>query len=194
MDYGQPTQSANIPDSFTAGAGNNNPEINTFESENNLDLTNPESSWGQAPERDPRTIGSKVGKSAEMDLPMPEATSPIETPNIHELGKVFDREQPIVPSPSHQAKTPLEDTKIIEESLSSNIEPIKITEKLNDSGIKFVNDAENKLTADGNAEEYYDSIRGANGGFDQAMEASFGELSNWQPTDVKTPQPKEVAW
>ena len=63
MDYGQKQSTDGSQAFFTAGVGNLAAEKNTYEAENNLDLTNDATSW--APEHDLRNIGNRAIFSPE---------------------------------------------------------------------------------------------------------------------------------
>ena len=87
MDYGQNTQSDSAPDFFTAGAG-----TNTFEAENNLDLTNNQADWSSPIERSNRDIGSKAMNTPEMPYNNPDTE--LASAESNEMGKIVNLEMP----------------------------------------------------------------------------------------------------
>lgn len=83
MDYGQTKNSQNNQAFFTAGVGNLPEDQNSFEAENNLNLSNDAASW--LPERDTRTIGSKaIFSTAEVPITaeLVEKTPDLGTPDL----------------------------------------------------------------------------------------------------------------
>lgn len=63
MDYGQPTQQNTSPEIFSgisSGQGSNDPNINNFEAENNLNTDN----WDVIPDRNPSNVGNIAISSA----------------------------------------------------------------------------------------------------------------------------------
>lgn len=86
MDYGQKQSTDGSQAFFTAGVGNLAAEKNTYEAENNLDLTNDATSW--APEHDLRNIGNRAIFSPEEIQDSPEiisAKTPDSSPEIVEM-------------------------------------------------------------------------------------------------------------
>lgn len=88
MDYGQQqTQAGQAAQTaqpfFTAGQGTADPNQNTFNPENNLDLSGFGASWGVTPERDSRSIGNRaISSSAEpVFSASSEAPQTVITPN-----------------------------------------------------------------------------------------------------------------
>jgi hypothetical protein len=70
MDYSQKGQTGDVIDFFTAGVGNVPADQNTYQSENNLDLTNNQTSWDMNKEMQPsventRNIGNRAILSSE---------------------------------------------------------------------------------------------------------------------------------
>ena len=68
MDYSQKGQLANEPSSFfTPGVGNIPANQNTYEEENNLDLTNDQTPWNvdKASSENIRAIGNRAISSSE---------------------------------------------------------------------------------------------------------------------------------
>lgn len=83
MDYGQTKKSQNDQGFFTAGVGNLPEDQNTFEAENNLNLSNDMASW--SPERDTRSFGNRVISStteAPLDAELIPKEGPLEAPDL----------------------------------------------------------------------------------------------------------------
>lgn len=110
MDYGHVSQSSSSSSSdfFTAGAGTNEVDQNTFESENNLDLTNNITSWngapGQAASNAAQTRNVGAGALAG-NIVMPEIYPPNYengslqlAPGRPALGQIVDTEMPPMPA------------------------------------------------------------------------------------------------
>ena len=155
MDYGHATQSDNSNSGafFTAGAGTQSVDDNTFENENNLDLANP--TWGNTSpqiERNPRNIGANVLASHESNLmpqTPPEASSYQRTSAKPEIGQIVNLEMP--PSSSKVAEPHAPDQTSIKGLFSGD----KLTEK----GLELINEEETKFRQ--GAEEvadFYDKI------------------------------------
>lgn len=76
MDYDQSIQMQNSPEFFSVGQGVNNPNINNFESENNLNIEN----WNVTPDKNPSAVGNKAISSALQNennpLPLPSSEIP----------------------------------------------------------------------------------------------------------------------
>lgn len=78
MDYGQTTQTKHSePEQpfFTAGVGAESANLNTFESENNLDLTNAQTSWNSREASNLRGLGNNAINSIDKNHPEPIKTS-----------------------------------------------------------------------------------------------------------------------
>ena len=167
MDYGQPTQpngSAQEPEFFTSGAGTNSENENTFEAENNLDLTNNQVSWGTTEARDPRNLGGSAIASAEKLTPAttPETPKFPEAPQIPtesynstpELGQVVPAMPPGYTAPPTATSEQTPPTQPFDESA------LKTTDKLDLRAVKIVDDAIAKLNQDGDIASFYDTARG----------------------------------
>ena len=139
MDYGH----TNLPD--------NSPVFSTpdnFEANDNLDLTNPETSWNQpvSIEHNKKALGSEaLANSLEMP-PSPE----------QELGKPIPYSTNLDPI-AQPANDMTSDAEIAQKALDIKPEPIKTTEYLNDEGIKAIDDLNEQLAQDEiPLEDYYD--------------------------------------
>lgn len=78
MDYGQTAQTKNSePEQpfFTAGVGAESANLNTFEPENNLDLTNTQTSWNSGEASNLRGLGNNAINSIDKNHPEPIKTS-----------------------------------------------------------------------------------------------------------------------
>ena len=167
MDYGQPMQSSGTnqeADFFTSGAGTNSENENTFEAENNLDLTNTQSHWGASPERNPRNLGNSAITSSGEATPVsrPEIPKFPEAPRAAneslntapELGQIV----PAMP-PGYAYESPSQNT-------TSDATPgfdeaaLKTADRLDSRAVKIVDDAIAKLNQDGNIADFYDTARG----------------------------------
>lgn len=100
MDYGHTgQQNLENRDFFTAGAGLQDEEVNNFEAENNLDLSNPETSWQDSSEIESKVDFKKVGKNAIDDQLVEKREEFIPEESV-ELGQVQDMGLP----PEYMAK------------------------------------------------------------------------------------------
>ena len=158
MDYGHATKSTDAPAFFTSGAGTNDENVNNFESEDNLDLTNDLTNWAPQIEHDKQGIGSSAISSFEAGMPLPgkmEQNTPV-------LGEI----KPYLPpgaNPGEALTAPslATDSEIIEQSLTPTLKSVKTTEYLNAEGIKALDNSIQKFNQDGNAAEFYDEVRNA---------------------------------
>lgn len=140
MNYGH----TNLPD--------NSPVFSTpdnFEANDNLDLTNPETSWNQpvSIEHNKKALGSEaLANSLEMP-PLPE----------QELGKPIPYSTNLDPI-AQPANDMASDAEIAQKALDIKPEPIKTTENLNDEGIKAVESLNERLIqGEISLDDYYDS-------------------------------------
>ena len=178
MDYGRTNPPTDTPEFFTSGAGTNDENVNNFEANNNLDLTNPESAWEQPMtlERDERAIGSKTKISSE--LPMPTA----EMPTAPKYGEIIDLESAPVPKPfpdqpGSNEKTENHDTEPVERALTPSLESLKTTDRLSEEGVKAIENEKQEFIQTGNAEKFYANVRTKM--LPKHMEQSYGANSNW---------------
>lgn len=163
MDYGRTNPPTDTPDFFTSGAGTNDENVNNFEANNNLDLTNPESTWDQpmTPERDERAIGNKTKISSE--LPMPTA----EMPAAPRYGEIIDLEPAPVPKPfPDQPDQPDQNTpeqiggiEEMHQPLTPENDLEQDPDRISDAEMKEVEKNYQKLSQDGNTEQYYAATR-----------------------------------
>lgn len=187
MNYGQPVQTDNF-ESISVGNGTNDPNFNGNNPSENVDTSN----WDVHPDRDDKTIGSKVKTLSEVALPMPgdQEKGPSPMPDnpysvdLFELGKATDYNQAPTRAHHFRQKGQNDDIKPIEDALSSSKESIRITKNLNDSGINEVEKVKRELASNPSPDygATYDEIRGIEGMVDEAMQ-SFGSDSVWQPGD-----------
>lgn len=104
---------------FTEGAGTNSTQINVFESENNLDLTNQATSWDATPARGPRDLNNPrdprgIGRMAAQGVAPAEPEYPVAPENsgiyssatevAPNFGEIVDLEMPptgtdVIPQP-----------------------------------------------------------------------------------------------
>ena len=172
MDYGQSRQNNQQPtapqDFFTVGAGVNNPNVNNFEPENNLDISSGE--WGDSIEHDAQNIGKsallgknqteRYGVAGESTEPrsnsfefMPGAPEPLSAPPS----------QPIDAQDNQKA--------------TINFDHLKTSEALSPLGVQEVVKAINQLNKDDKIADFYDTAR-------QMMAAnlknSYGDKANWR--------------
>ena len=152
MDYGQSSQlPGNKQPFFTAGAGSISPNLNNFESENNLDLTN-ESTWEQPEsEHDYRGIGNSAINPFDNEL---QGNSNQENTDLEAQGKAAQIAEidPLMPPSSE----PLEAN-----SFHRPIHPSMDGEHLSRTTLNEVHQAVAKLNQTGDAAGFYDTIRGA---------------------------------
>ena len=141
------------------------PTPNNVEANDNLDLSNPETSWEQPipTEHDKKAIGSSALNPVE--LSMPPSTQEITPP----LGEITEHSlQPeaaprIYQSATEQSSMNKEsDTNIIEEAISPSLESVKTTDRLSEESVKATDDFINKFEK-GEIElsDFYDSSRDA---------------------------------
>lgn len=204
MDYGQTGQTEQPQAFFTAGAGTNDVNVNTFGAENNLDLSNETTSWASPVEATRQGIGAgALGvTSAQM------AQTANATP---EVGAMPPMEIPGMPMPSNEAAprgvgveldpnlvpggrsemqnglgevVELTPPPVAEEPSAADVaasaagfdkENIKTTDTLNEAGVKGVEMAITKLKQDGNIADFYTLVRGEM--LDANMDNSFGANS-----------------
>ena len=151
MDYGQKMQSNDTEQAFfTTGVGNIPAEQNTFESENNLDLTNQADTW--APERDHQIIGNRVANLSSR------GETHISREQLEERFRdVIDLAPPPVPTielPTHS-----------ESNVStSDVAEIRTEgDHINRGAIRVIDAAMFKLNQTGNISDFYTTIRGGEG-------------------------------
>lgn len=148
MDYGQKGQSKDTdPAFFTAGVGNIPAEQNTFEAENNLDLTNQADTW--APERNHQTIGSRA-----MNLSR-QSESHITREELEERFRdVIDLAPPPTPAPEVEgAAQPVTTTFSVTDIRTEG-------DHINSAAIREVDSTLLKLSQTGNISDFYATIRG----------------------------------
>ena len=148
MDYTQMGQASNATGNgafFTAGAGVDSTDENSFEAENNLDLTN--SPWGNTPERDNRSIGSSV-------LSVPGDTAPQAAPDESNR---FNENVALSMPPGVEIETIVEKK---ETNQPTNIgrNDLLTGDKLSSKGIELIKNEERKLSQDGDIANFYDFI------------------------------------
>ena len=183
MDYGQtnPTYQSAVPqDFFTVGAGVNDPNVNNFEPENNLDVSSGE--WGDSIGHDTQNIGKSAlredRRNEGRNMPGGDTTAefiPFEfMPGASEL--------PIVAAPSMAPDAPpvspsRSTNKQSAQPPAINLDNIKTSESLSELGAQEVVKAINQLNKDDKIADFYDAAR-------QMMTAnlknSYGDRANWR--------------
>lgn len=158
MDYGQPTNPPIQEPFFTVGVGNA-PEANNPDKDQSLNTEI------YSPERDPRNLGNTAITSSERPLEA-EDSQELKDANGETLGQIVNLEMPpgmAEPEVQAPAKTP---------DLAQST--IRTTNKLNEAGVKAVKTVEAKLSQDGNAENFYNAVRGEGGLSETNLKNSFG--------------------
>lgn len=172
MDYGHTNPSDNLLEF---------PTPDNVETNDNLDLTNPETSWDQpvSIEHDKKALGSEALASSLEMPPMPE----------QELGKPIPYTtnlEPITP-PAEDTTT---DADIAKEALEVKPESIKATETLNEAGIRAIeHEKQEYLHGDINEETFYQHVRGEM--MPELIENY--ETPNWTAVQSKTADRKKRA-
>lgn len=172
MDYGQSRQNNQQPtapqDFFTVGAGTNNPDVNSFESENNLDISSGE--WGNPTGHDAQNIGKSAllgGHQTEKYGVAGEDAAPKSTPFEFMPGAP----EPPITSPSQSINA--QD----DQEATINFSHLKTSEALSPLGVQEVVKAINQLNKDDKIADFYDTAR-------QMMTAnlknSYGDKANWR--------------
>lgn len=156
MDYGHTTPPANSPEF---------PTPNNFEANDNLDLTNPETSWDQpvSIEHDKKALGSEALSSLEMP--------PSSEPKLGEITPYLPpgADPELFNQPSDDVAS---DTKIVEKSLNPSIESIKTTDRLSDDSVKIIDSSIDKFNQNNiDAADFYEEVR-------NAMETNIGNSYN----------------
>ncbi len=154
MDYGQTNQINGTKKEdafFTPGVGVYSENQNTFEAENNLDLSN--QSWGKSSERDPRAIGSDALRSShEESLPKnPED-------QLSELGTIVELEMP--PGVEHTISADAANNKDVAEQELTKQDFIS-GDRISSKGLDIIKEKERKLANDGDITEFYDFVKKA---------------------------------
>lgn len=130
---------------FTAGAGVDSTDENSFEAENNLDSTNP--SWVGTPERDNRSIGSSV-------LSVPGDTDPQVAPD--ELNRFNENVELSMP-PGVEIETIVEKKETHQQPII-NVKDFFTGDKLNSKGIENIKNEERKLSQDGDIANFCEFV------------------------------------
>ena len=180
MDYGRTNPSTDTPEFFTSDVGTNDENVNNFEANNNLDLSNSASTWEQPVliEHNERAIGNKTKISSE--LPMPSS----ELPSSPQLGEFIDLNPGSTPVPkpfeeqSEQGPANKnQDIESFEHSFDASLESIKTTDRLSEEGVKAIENEKQDFIQTGNAEQFYTNVRTKM--LPKHMEQSYGINSNW---------------
>ena len=133
---------------FTAGVGNIPADQNSFESENNLDLTNNSTSW--APEHDMRSIGNKAILSPEIPTSQPETNTPIDNPK-DTLQETID----VLAPPTSELSQPTTGSTAFDSKLIRTD-----GDHISKKAISEVDHVISKFTQAGDAADLYATIRG----------------------------------
>ena len=158
MDYGQAsqnTQGIGLSGAdqifFTSGAGTNDDGRNTFESENNLDLTNAASSWGDVSTRpeNHRSIGN-----AAIFSPNSQSTQIDSNENLQNLGEIMDVD-PLLPPTAQSSAQDWNPNIVRFDSKAILTEGDHVSK----STLREVDLATAKLGQDGNIADFYSEIR-----------------------------------
>ena len=152
MDYKNQSGDINIPeqDFFTAGVGNASPSDNSFEVENNLNLSNDFAAWDAGPsERTNRAIGNQAiassGDFAENDSFQPNSAN--------QMGEIVE----ISPLPPESPQTG--------PRLAFDNKQFRTKgDHLNKGAIVEIDKAKRKFEQTGNAADFYDEVRNVEDG------------------------------
>lgn len=137
MNKGQATQ-RDDSGFFTTGAGTNDENVNTFESENNLDTEE----WGITPEKNPKSIGVRVMKAnpesvvtqpgaEQIEMSMPPTSEQIPVASAESLSA-----QASIPAPGPvQLPAPAQSTS---EALDVQINDNDPNDKIDNNGVEAV--------------------------------------------------------
>lgn len=156
MDYGQNSQKGAIPEFFTSGAGTNLENENSFESENNLDLTNTANNWDlPMPDRDQRAMGNRAIASAE-SLNFSNETTPPKEAAPTSIDNIANNPPTEQPSPNPAAMQPPATT---EETPRFEKAHIKTDDRLSDTAVAAIDQAKAKLDQDGDIASFYNTAR-----------------------------------
>lgn len=159
------------------------PTPNNVEANDNLDLSNPETSWDQpiSTEHDKKAIGSSALNPVELSMPpsVSEATPPLGEITEHSLQP--EAAPKLYKFPSQQTSVDKEtDANIVKDSLE--LGPIKATESLNEAGIKRVNQEVQEFQQTGDAARLNRNVRS-----EMMPELMQGyETPNWTAVQPKT--------
>lgn len=149
MDYGQtkqPSQPVTPQGFFTSGVGTNNPDSNSFESENNLDTTNGE--WNMASERNARNIGSSALLS--------DSESPIQSKEPDIQSDVA--ELPNLGMPPIETISEATPTETANDNPSLKKEDFVQGDRIRSQGIALLKGREAELAKDNNIDKFYDFV------------------------------------
>ena len=155
MDYGHTTPPTNSPEF---------PTPDNFEANDNLDLTNPETSWDQpvSIEHDKKALGSEALNSLEASQ------------SEQKLGEITPYLPPganpeLFNQPSDDA-TP--DADIVEKSLTPGLKSIKTTDRLSEDSVKIIDTSIEKFNQNNiDPASFYEEVR-------DAMETNIGNSYN----------------
>lgn len=201
MDNGQSVNQDATQPFFTVGSGTNSENDNSFQSEDNLDLSNNQENWHPELRPKNRNIGNTTisasiptedilppetefrsdSVSEQNESPKNPTEAPLDFSNRdrhRELGQIINLE---MPPGVEDDPTPASTEKIIQQSMNSfNASNIKTNEKLNKATIAEVKSLESKLSQDGNIKDFYSTIRGEDGVVITNLNNSYGEHSAWK--------------
>ena len=188
MDYGQTTQQPANSDFFTSGAGTNDNQVNTFDSENNLDLSNQQANWGTPIERDQKNIGSQAINSINSNQPESGPTNnpnAMPVPNMPPMPEISPESLTEAPSGTNPSLNPAIIKQPDTDNLSAddlNIKKIKTSDRLSEESVKVVDEALAKFNQDGDAAGFYDTARKM---MEENLRNSYGrEVAKWNTISV----------
>lgn len=154
MDYKSRNRDAgNLEqDFFTAGAGNVSPLENSFEPENNLDLSNNATSWApNSVERHHQSVGNRAVISAEN---IPDSPRQFQADDQTKIGEIIDIDLPPIAEPSlpepEATSAPIFNEKLIRTD----------GDRINKGALFEIDHAIKKFSQTGNAADFYAEVRG----------------------------------
>ena len=159
MDYGQPVNTPNQEPFFTAGVGNAS-EIN------NPDKVNSLLSEEYSVERDPKNLGNAAMTSSEQAPINTELEPTEEIANDQALGQIVNLEMPPMTEQPEETE--------VQKTSNFNQSAIKTTGKLSRAGFQAIESATSKLSKDGDANAFYEEIRGQGGLVEANLKNSYG--------------------
>ena len=153
MDYSQSSQNDHSGPFFTAGAGTSEENANTFQAENNLDLSNTQMDWSiKQAERDHRSIGNAAIGAPETTMNSDDTE--LEAPNPVKMGKVI-RLEPRSETGSDKEPTASEVAKLA----TFDKRKIITRETLDESSVQEVQSVIDGLNKGADPADFYETAR-----------------------------------